>query len=70
MDHEGHETGERHARGRVVGRYAELRKYFEQLASGGMVAMPLEKAPWGDTFGMLTDQFGINWMVNIVGQAG
>jgi PhnB protein len=25
----------------------------------------LEKAPWGDTFGMLTDKYGIEWMVNI-----
>jgi len=47
---------------------AELRGYFEKLSSGGMITMPLEKAPWGDTFGMLTDQFGISWMVNIAGQ--
>lgn len=43
----------------------ELRGYYQKLTSGGMVTMPMEKAPWGDTFGMLTDQFGINWMVNI-----
>ena len=47
---------------------AELRGYFEKLSSGGTIAMPLEKAPWGDTFGMLTDKFGIAWMVNITGQ--
>ena len=29
--------------------------------------MPLEAAPWGDKFGMLTDRFGIAWMVNIAG---
>lgn len=44
---------------------AELRGYFEKLSAGGTITMPLEKAPWGDTFGMLVDQFGINWMVNI-----
>lgn len=27
--------------------------------------MPLETAMWGDTFGMLTDRFGIHWMVSI-----
>jgi PhnB protein len=27
--------------------------------------MPLEKAPWGDTFGMLTDRFGVSWLVNV-----
>jgi PhnB protein len=47
---------------------AELRGYFEKLSAGGAVGMPLEKAPWGDTFGMCTDKFGINWMVNISGQ--
>ena len=47
--------------------HAELKTYFERLLAGGTVGVPLEKAPWGDTFGMLTDQFGINWMVNIAG---
>lgn len=45
----------------------ELRGYWEKLSTGGTVTMPLDKAPWGDTFGMLTDQFGIAWMVNIAG---
>ena len=45
--------------------HAELKGYFEKLLAGGAVGMPLEKAPWGDTFGMLTDRFGVNWMVNI-----
>lgn len=46
----------------------ELRDYYEKLSDGGTTVMPLEKAPWGDTFGMVTDRFGINWMVNIAGQ--
>lgn len=46
----------------------ELRTYFEKLSAGGNVTMPLEKAPWGDTFGMLTDKFGVPWLVNIAGQ--
>src|SRR5690242_20549407 len=37
----------------------ELRGYFEKLAAGGRITMPLEKAPWGDTFGMCTDKFGV-----------
>ena len=45
----------------------ELRGYWEKLADGGTVTMPLEPAPWGDTFGMCVDRFGINWMVNIAG---
>ena len=47
---------------------AELKGYFEKLSAGGNVTMPLEKAPWGDTFGMLTDKFGVSWLVNIAGQ--
>src|SRR5688572_21265655 len=45
----------------------ELRGYWDKLSAGGTVAMPLEAAPWGDTFGMCIDRFGINWMVNILG---
>ena len=45
----------------------ELRDYFDNLSAGGTVAMPLEKAPWGDTFGMCVDKFGVQWMVNISG---
>jgi PhnB protein len=44
---------------------AELRGYWEGLTDGGAVAVPLEKAPWGDIFGMCADKFGINWLVNI-----
>jgi len=46
---------------------AELRGYFDKLCAGGQVVEPLVKAPWGDTFGMVTDKFGIMWMVNISG---
>jgi PhnB protein len=48
----------------------ELQDYWEKLLSGGSVTVPLEQAPWGDSFGMLTDKFGIAWMVNIAGAAG
>ncbi len=46
---------------------AELRRYFDKLAVGGKVLEPLQKAQWGDTFGMLTDKFGVRWLVNIAG---
>ncbi|MGA8977969.1 MAG: VOC family protein [Pedococcus sp.] len=45
----------------------ELRGYWAKLAEGGTVMMPLEKQMWGDEFGMVADQFGISWMVNIAG---
>lgn len=44
-----------------------MRGYFEGLKDGGTVAVPLEKQMWGDEFGMVSDKFGINWMVNIAG---
>lgn len=47
---------------------AELKGYFEKLSAGGTVTMPLEKAMWGDWFGMFTDKFGVQWLVNISGQ--
>ena len=46
---------------------ATLRRYWDGLLEGGTVTMPLERAPWGDSFGMCADRFGINWMVNITG---
>ncbi|MGB2767861.1 MAG: VOC family protein [Propionicimonas sp.] len=46
---------------------AEIRGYWDGLADGGQVTLPLEQAPWGDFFGQLTDRFGTNWMVNIAG---
>jgi len=45
----------------------ELRRYWNGLADGGTVSMPLEKQMWGDEFGMLKDKFGIGWLVNIAG---
>jgi PhnB protein len=46
-----------------------LRNYFEKLADGGTLTLPLEKQAWGDEFGQVTDKFGIPWMVNIGTQA-
>jgi PhnB protein len=43
----------------------ELRGYWNKLAEGGTVSVPLEKQMWGDVFGMCTDRFGVGWMVNI-----
>ncbi|MBD7994015.1 VOC family protein [Arthrobacter sp. Sa2CUA1] len=43
----------------------ELRGYWDRLLDGGTMVLPLEQAPWGDTFGMLDDRFGTSWMVSI-----
>ena len=44
---------------------SELRRYWEGISAGGTVTVPLEKAPWGDLFGMCADKFGVNWLVNV-----
>ena len=43
----------------------ELTAYYNKLAEDGKVEQPLTKAPWGDTFGMAIDKYGVFWMVNI-----
>ena len=45
-----------------------LRRHWDGLSEGASIVEPLEKAPWGDSFGMLVDRFGVGWMVNISGQ--
>ncbi|MFJ6002571.1 VOC family protein [Arthrobacter sp. NPDC092385] len=46
---------------------AELRGYWEALSGSGSVIVPLAESPWGDSFGMCLDRFGVTWMVNIAG---
>ena len=42
----------------------EAEHIFHGLSEGGTVTMPLAETFWGAYFGMWTDKFGINWMVN------
>lgn len=42
----------------------EATKLFNALSEGGNVTMSLNKTFWGAYFGMFTDKFGINWMIN------
>lgn len=42
----------------------EADKIFNDLSAGGQVTMPLANTFWGDYFGVLTDKFGINWMMS------
>lgn len=44
---------------------AALEHAWNALAEGGTITMPLDTPPWGGRFGMLTDRFGIDWMVAI-----
>lgn len=43
---------------------AEATKLFMGISAGGKVTMPLAKTFWNAYFGMCTDRFGVQWMVN------
>jgi PhnB protein len=45
-----------------------LEDVWDKLADGGSVQVPFEKQMWGDVFGMLTDKYGIQWMIDVVAQ--
>ena len=47
---------------------AEADRAFAALAAGGQVKMPLAKTFWSPRFGMLTDRFGVGWMVSVAAQ--
>jgi PhnB protein len=44
---------------------AEADRMFAALGEGGKVGMPLAKTFWSPKFGMLTDRFGVGWMVSV-----
>jgi len=44
---------------------AEADRAFAALSEGGQVTMPLTKTFWSPRFGMLTDRFGVGWMINV-----
>ena len=45
---------------------ADADRFFAALADGGQVQMPLGKTFWSPRFGMVTDRFGMGWMINVV----
>jgi PhnB protein len=48
---------------------AEGEKIFNALAQGGQVQLPWQPTFWAKGFGMVTDQFGVPWMVNVENEA-
>ena len=49
----------------AVANEAEAERKFTALADGGKVQMPLAKTFWSPRFGMVTDRFGVGWMVSV-----
>lgn len=50
--------------------YAVMEAWWNGLVEGGEVLEPLATAPWGDSFGMCRDRFGIRWLVNVAAGQG
>lgn len=46
---------------------AEAKRLFEALAVGGTIGLPIGKTFWSPCFGMVTDRFGLGWMVSVPG---
>ncbi|WP_244267633.1 VOC family protein [Bacteroides oleiciplenus] len=46
----------------------EADRLFAGLSADGQVMMPMSVAHWGDYFGMFTDKFGVNWLLNCARQ--
>ncbi|MBL3698432.1 VOC family protein [Leucobacter luti] len=44
---------------------ARIRAAWDGLSAGGTTVEPFAEAPWGDTFGMLVDRFGVPWMISL-----
>ena len=49
---------------------SDARRAFDALADGGAVRMPLTKTFWSPCYGMVTDRFGLGWMVMVPGPTG
>ncbi len=68
QDHDTSQSGGMTAS--ISGDDEAIRGWWAALADGGRVVMPFEKQMWGDEFGMVTDRFGVPWMVNLAGPGG
>ncbi len=44
----------------------EVTAYWTKLSEGATVAVPLAPAPWAEAYGMLTDRFGVTWVLDVV----
>ncbi|KAF1706362.1 VOC family protein [Pseudoxanthomonas sacheonensis] len=54
---------------RCRSRWAEAKRLFDALAEGGEIQQPLMPTFFSSSFGMLTDRFGVSWMVVVPDQA-
>jgi PhnB protein len=64
-DCQGHPTFQGFSLSLTVPTEAQADRLFRALAAGGQVKMPLTKTFFSPKFGMLTDRFGVGWMVHV-----
>jgi PhnB protein len=64
-DCQGHPTFQGFSLSLTVPSEAQADRLFRALAAGGQVKMPLTKTFFSPKFGMLTDRFGVGWMVHV-----
>ena len=48
---------------------SQVRRMFDALVDGGQVMMPPGRTFWSPCFGMLTDRFGLGWMIGVQAEA-
>jgi PhnB protein len=69
---DGHCTGNQTFQGfsltLIVPTAAQATRFFNALTDGGKVLMPLAKTFFSPNFGMLTDRFGVSWMIYVAAQ--
>jgi PhnB protein len=58
------EVGNNYSVSVTVDSKEEADRVHKGLSEGGTVTMPMDNAPWGSYFGMITDKFGVNWMIS------
>lgn len=72
MFSDGHNDGNPQFKGfslsLAVADQAAAERAFKALSDGGKVDLPLGKTFWSPCFGMLTDRFGVGWMVGLLGE--
>ena len=43
----------------------EAQRYWDGLSNGATIVEPLAASPWSPGFGMLTDSFGVTWVIDV-----
>lgn len=46
----------------------ESRRIFDALAKGGAALMPFAPQPWSKGFGLVSDRYGVTWMIDTAGE--